>query len=192
MAQNTNIEGTQKPRLGILFWITLIRGFLVVILGISLLFIPEKTKGMLFNFMGIFWLMSGIVIIRQEIHNRGHRLVLVLGVLGVVAGIAVVTRDLTRQYLAEFWVVELLGAIILLTGIMHILGGFQIGGKAMHGRTKLSIILGFFEVILGGVFVIFQGGQSQILYTVAIIWALLGGIFLLSDAYRQYRASKSS
>jgi hypothetical protein len=73
-----------------------------------------------------------------------------------------------------------------MTGILHILGGFQIGGKSMSGRTTLSILLGIFEVFLGGVFVIFQGGQSQLIYTVAIIWALLGGTLLLGDAYRQY------
>jgi uncharacterized membrane protein HdeD (DUF308 family) len=190
MAQDTNHE--KKPKLNLIFWITLVRGFLVLILGLSLLFTPEKTKAMLFNFMGFFWLMTGIVSIRQELHNKGNRLVLAAGAIGVLAGCAVVTRDITRTYLAEFWVVTLLGVIILLSGILHILGGFQIGGRSMHDRTKLSILLGVFEVFLGGIFVIFHGGQSQIMYTIAIIWALLGGILLLSDAYRQYRASIAS
>jgi uncharacterized membrane protein HdeD (DUF308 family) len=182
----------KKSRLGVLFGITLVRGCLVIILGLSLIFIPEKTKGMLFNFMGMFWLMAGIVSVRQEFHNRGHRLLLAAGFIGVLAGIAVVTRNLTRHYVDEFWVMELLGAVILLTGILHILGGFQIGGRSMHGRTTLSIILGVFEVIFGGALMIFQGGPSPILYGIAIIWALLGGILLLTDALRQYRASKSA
>jgi uncharacterized membrane protein HdeD (DUF308 family) len=192
MAQNTNNDQKQQPRLNILFWITLIRGFLVIILGLSLLFTPEKTKAMLFNFMGFFWLMTGIVCIRQELHKKGNRLVLAAGAIGVLAGCAVVTRDITRVYLAEFWVVTLLGVIILLSGILHILGGFQIGGNSMRGRTKLSIILGIFEVFLGGVFILFQGGQSQIMYAVAIVWALTGGVLLLRDAYHQYRASRAT
>ena len=190
MSQDKNSE--QKPKLNLIFWITLIRGFLVVILGISLLFIPEKTKAMLFNFMGFFWLMTGIVSVRQELHTKGHRWVLIAGILGILAGCSVVTRNFTRQYVGEFWIAELLGAVILLTGIVHILGGFQIGGKSMHGRTELSILLGVFEVFLGGALILYQGGDSPVLYTVAIIWALLGGILLLSDAYRQYRASKSA
>jgi uncharacterized membrane protein HdeD (DUF308 family) len=104
----------------------------VIVLGASLLFIPEKTKAILFNFMGI---------------------------------------------------------VILLSGILHILGGLQVGGKAMQGRTTLAIMLGILEVFLGGVFIIFQGGQSQIMYGIAIGWALIGGVLLLRDAYRQYRAS---
>jgi uncharacterized membrane protein HdeD (DUF308 family) len=147
---------------------------------------------MLFNFMGMFWLMAGIVSVRQELHKRGHRLVLAAGIIGVLAGIAVITRNLTRQYLDEFWVLELLGAVILLTGILHILGGFQIGGRAMHDRTELSILLGVFELFLGGGLILLHVGQSPILYTLAIIWALFGGILLLSDAFRQYKESKSS
>ena len=185
------MDNGQNHSLGILFWITLFRGFLLIILGLSLILIPDKTKSMLFDFMGMFWLMAGIVSVRQEFHNRGHRLVLAAGFLGVLAGIAVVTRNLTRQYIDEFWVMELLGAVILLTGILHILGGFQIGGKAMRGRTGLSILLGVFEVMGGGALMIFQGGPSPILYGIAIIWALLGGILLLSDASRQYRQRKS-
>ncbi|MGD9092483.1 MAG: DUF308 domain-containing protein [Anaerolineales bacterium] len=161
MNQDTALEGEQKPKLSMLFWIRLIRGFLVIILGASLLFTPEKTKAMLFNFMGGFWLMTGIVSVRQELHKRWHRLVLVSGVLGIPAGVAVVTRNLTRQYLAEFWVVELLGMIILLSGIVHILGGFQIGGAAMRGRSTLSIFLGILEVFLGGAFVIFRAVKAK-------------------------------
>jgi uncharacterized membrane protein HdeD (DUF308 family) len=185
------MDNDQNHNLGILFWITLMRGFLVIILGLSIIFVPEKTKAMLFNFMGFFWLMTGIVSIRQEFHNRGHRLVLAAGILGILAGVAVETRNLTREYLDEFWVMELLGAVILLTGILHILGGLQIGGRAMRGRTELSIMLGVIEVILGGVLMLFQGGPSPILYGFTIIWALLGGILLLGDAFRQYRQRKS-
>ena len=185
------MDNDQDHNLRILFWITLFRGFLAIILGLTIFLIPEKTKAMLFNFMGMFWMMAGIAGVRQEFHKRGHRLVLAASFLGVLAGIAVLTRNLTREYLEEFWVMEILGAVILLTGILHILGGFQIGGKAMHARTELSIFLGVFEVILGGVLLLFQGSPSPILYGIAIIWALFMGIFLLGDALRQYRQSKS-
>jgi uncharacterized membrane protein HdeD (DUF308 family) len=186
-----NIQSERKSKLGILFWITLIRGFMALILGLSLIFIPEKTKSTLFNFMGMFWLMGGFVLVRQELHKRGHRLVLAAGFLGVLAGIAVVTRNLTRQYVDEFWVVEILGAVILLTGILHILGGFQFYGVSMHGRTVLSVMLGIFEILLGGALMLLQKGQSPLLYAIAIVWAMLGGIFLFGDALRQYRTHKS-
>lgn len=48
------------------------------------------------------------------------------------------------------------------------------------------------EVILGGELIFFQGSTPPALYGIAIIWALVGGVLLLRDAYRQYRASKES
>jgi len=190
MTQETAVEG--KPKLNLIFWITLIRGILVVVLGLSLLFIPDKTRAMLFNFMGFFWIMTGIVSVRQELHKSGNRWVMAAGILGVFAGIAVVTRDVTRLYLAENLVAASLGAIILLSGFMHVLGGFEIGGKSMGGRTKLSILLGVFEIFLGIVLIFSQGRASPTLYAVAIIWAFIGGVVLLRDAYKQFRASRSS
>ena len=46
------------------FMITLIRGMLAVTLGLVLFFKPDKTRLMLANFMGMFWLASGIISLR--------------------------------------------------------------------------------------------------------------------------------
>jgi len=46
------------------FAITLIRGLLAISLGPILLFQPDKTGPILGNFMGMFWLASGIISIR--------------------------------------------------------------------------------------------------------------------------------
>ena len=63
-------SSTKNNRHNTLFWITLIRAVLVFALGLSLLLITEKTHPMLYNFMGFFWLMSGIILIREEIHLK--------------------------------------------------------------------------------------------------------------------------
>ena len=96
----------EKPQggRGVGFWITVIRGILLIVLGLSLLFIPEKTHKMLFNAMGLFWLTPGLVLVRREAHKEGNRLLLVAGIAGVLAGVLVITRDLSRMWLAEAWV----------------------------------------------------------------------------------------
>ncbi len=43
------------------FWITLARSVLATALGLALILQPEKTRPMLVNFMGMFWLMAGIM-----------------------------------------------------------------------------------------------------------------------------------
>lgn len=83
----TDKEGNaQKEGQNFISWITLILGILALSLGFSLLFIPDKTHKMLNNFMAIFWQMTGIVMIRQETHLIRNRLLLILGISGLLIG----------------------------------------------------------------------------------------------------------
>ncbi len=170
---------------GVGFWVALIRGVLIVGLGLSLILIPEKTKTTLFNMMGVFWLTTGIVLIRGEMRRQGSRLSLAAGIIGVLAGLLVVTRNITRHYLAEFWVMNLLGAVILLTGVMHVTTGLRVGRQALRGRTGLSTLLGGFEIVLGTLFLLSPTGTGQVIYIVGTIWALLGGGLILGTALFQ-------
>lgn len=188
MAQSTAKEhhGYKKPG----FWITSIRAILAIVLGLALIFTPEKTSGMLFNFMGIFWLLSGIAIFRREWKAKESRLLLAAGVVGILAGLLVVTRHFAENYLAGYLIVILLGVIIVLTGILHIAGGLRVGRQAARGRTALSVTWGIFEIILGALLTISGGSKTPFLYWTATIWALIAGIYLFLDAIRQYRAGE--
>ena len=170
---------------GVSFWIGLIRGILIVALGLSLILIPEKTQAVLFNMMGVFWLTTGIVLIRAGMHRQGNRLSLAAGIIGVLAGLVVITRDLTRHYLAEVWVVNRLGVVILLTGVTHVTTGLRVGRQALRGRTGLSTLLGLFEIVLGTLFLLSPTGTGQDIYIVGTIWALLGGGLILATALFQ-------
>ena len=46
------------------FFLPPLRGLLAVTLGVALVFQPDKTRPILANFMGMFWLASGIVSLR--------------------------------------------------------------------------------------------------------------------------------
>ena len=67
------------------FVITLIRGILAVSLGAALLFQPDKTGSMLANFMGMFWLVSGIFSLRWgAAGERARGWALLAGIIGVI------------------------------------------------------------------------------------------------------------
>ena len=161
--------------------ITLVRALLLVALGLSLFLIPEKTHKMLFNAMGLFWLTTGIVLVRREAHTRGNRLLLVAAILGVVAGVLVLTRDLSRQWLAEVWVRDLLGAVILLTGVLHATSQLRLGRQIFRSRPLVNVLLGAAEIFLGALLILAPAdqGPQPILYYVATAWALITGGFLL-------------
>jgi len=184
------ISSAQNRRLNFLFWITLIRGVLGLLLGFSLLFIPNKTFSMLYNFMGFFWLMTGIVMIRQETHLKRNRLLLILGISAVLTGALVLARYLMFGWFRDYLIINLLGAVILITGIIHVAYGVQSGRQAMRRRTEVSITLGIIEIGFGGLIMITDTATSQFVFTIAIIWALMGGTLLIIDAFRQRQKVK--
>jgi uncharacterized membrane protein HdeD (DUF308 family) len=176
------------------FWITLIRGMLAITLGVSLLFWPDKTRPILVNFMGMFWLVSGIVSLRWGVHGeRARGVSLLAGAIGILAGAGMLSRRFTTGMVGEEFLVSVVGLIILLTGLMHIFGGFRTGPTETHLFSRerkwswTAFLLGLFEMILGIMLVIEPLTLGPVLYFAASIWALLGGVILIGDAVRLRR-----
>jgi uncharacterized membrane protein HdeD (DUF308 family) len=171
---------------GVGFWIQVTRALLLLTLGLSLIFIPDKTDKVLFNAMGLYWLTTGLVLIRQEAHKGGNRLWLVFAIFGVLTGLLVLTRSLSRQWVPEVWVKGLLGAIILLTGLLHTVGVLSAGRRAFSGRPLVDLMLGVATIILGALVLTGRTGREQIVYYLATVWALLWSGLILFSAGRQW------
>jgi len=176
------------------FWITLIRGMLAIILGVALVFWPDKTRPMLVNFMGMFWLASGIVSLRWGVHGeRAKGLSLLAGVAGVLAGVGMLSRRFTVGMVGEDVLLSVVGLIIFLTGLMHIFGGFRTGPVETHLFSQnrkwswTAFLLGLFEIVLGVMLVVAPMDRGPVIYFAASVWALVGGVILIGDAARQRR-----
>ena len=173
------------------FVITLIRGILAVSLGVMLVFQPDKTRPMLGNFMGMFWLVSGIFSLRWGASGeRAQRVAIIAGVVGVLAGLATLTRGLTSAWVREDILLSLLGVVILLTGILHAFGGFQTG-KAHRRFMLTSVLLGAFEIVLGFLLIVEPIGRSFFFYLIISIWAFIGGFIMIAAAIRLRLANKA-
>jgi uncharacterized membrane protein HdeD (DUF308 family) len=176
------------------FWITLARGMLAIVLGVALLFWPDKARPMLVNFMGMFWLVSGIVSLRWGVHGeRARGLSLLAGATGVLAGIGMLSRRFTTGMVGEDVLISVVGLIILLTGLMHIIGGFRTGPVETHLFSQkrrwswTAFLLGLFEIVLGVMLVIEPMGRGPLVYFAASVWALVGGFILIGNAVRLRR-----
>jgi len=187
------------------FWITLVRGMLAITLGVALVFWPDKARPILVNFMGMFWLVSGIVSLRWGVHGeRAKGLSLLAGAAGVLAGVGMLSRRFTQGMVGEDVLLSVVGLIILLTGLMHIVGGFRTGPVETHllsqNRTRMwsrawswtAFLLGLFEIVLGVILVIAPMGRGPLIYFAASVWALVGGTILLGDAVRLRRLRQTA
>jgi len=176
-----------------LIGITLFRGIFAVGLGLVLLFQPEKTTPMLGNFMGMFWLASGLISLRWGASGeRARGWALLAGGIGVLAGIAMLSRSLFDNYIPKDVMLSLLGMVILLTGCLHAFGGFQVGDEKHRKWLLTSVLLGAFEIVLGVMLIIEPLGRNLFFYLAATIWALVGGFILIGDALRLRNAVKVS
>ena len=77
------------------------RGLFAVLLGILLWINPDKSREMLGNFMGFFWLSSGVLLLfkqseaaKQVVGKRAYRIV---AVVAVITGLLVVTRRFLKH-----------------------------------------------------------------------------------------------
>jgi uncharacterized membrane protein HdeD (DUF308 family) len=181
------------------FWITLVRGMLAVTLGVALVFWPDKARPILVNFMGMFWLVSGIVSLRWGVHGeRAKGLSLLAGAVGVLAGVGMLSRRFTQGMVGEDVLLSVVGLIILLTGLMHIVGGFRTGPVETHLLSQnrkwswTAFLLGLFEIVLGVILVIAPMGRGPLIYFAASVWALVGGTILLGDAVRLRRLRQTA
>jgi len=180
----TNASNNHKLPRKPAFWITMFRAALAIVLGAVLIFQPEKTRPLLINFMGMFWLAGGLASLRMGASGRrGRRLAIFVGVIGVLAGLVTVARHQMTGFFDESVVIYLLGAVIFLTGVSHIIIGV-LEGKGFRLRLWTNLIGGIFEVVLGAMVLISPFSYGPVVYFAIIVWAFLGGFVLFMQAWR--------
>jgi uncharacterized membrane protein HdeD (DUF308 family) len=133
--------------------------------------------------------------IRWGISGRKVKpLSLIAGVVAVIVGVsALLNRFRSFGYaLDEVLIITILGSLLILTGLMHFIGGFRIGDREERTRTVASVLLGVFETFMGLLLILKPLERGQFIYYGAAIWALLGGFILLSDALLQRKGSRLS
>jgi uncharacterized membrane protein HdeD (DUF308 family) len=177
----------QAPSSRVAFWVTLLRSVLAALLGLALILQPDKIRPILVNFMGMFRLASGIMSLRWGASGqRARRRSIFAGVIGIVGGLLVLSREIVRGVLQESSVIYILGGTLILTGLIHTFGGFRIGEDTVRQWSWTSLLLGVFEIILGILlFISSSTGLRPGIFVAATIWAFIGAFKLISDALRQ-------
>ena len=189
--KNERLKSAPTSRKWIGFVITLVRALLATFLGLALIFQPDKARPFLANFMGFFWLASGVMSLRWgATGRRAGRRSIVAGSIGILAALVVLTRNWTRGMVGEELAFILLGGVMILTGIVHTIGGFHVGEDAHRKWSWTSFLLGVFEIVLGLLLATSGGDIRPVTLWAATIWAFIGGFILLGDALRQRRRAQ--
>lgn len=168
-----------KESVGFPWWAVLVQGVFSIIIGILLLTYPGATTLVIVQFIGVYWLVSGIFSLVGLFMDRsmwGWKLF--AGIVGILAGISIVQHPLWSTFMLPTILVIFLGIDGLIIGVVGLIAAFKGGGWAAGILGTLSLLLGIF--LLGSPFV-----AALTLPWIYGVLGIVGGIAAVFAAIRQ-------
>ena len=170
--------------LGSLWWLPLIRGILLLLVGSYALFRPGMTIGALAQVVGIFVIVDGILSIvagiMGDVPSRGW--VIVRGVLEILVGAFVFANPLIVAGVTATLLVSVLAFSAILSGVLEIVAAIQ-DRKQIEGEGWL-ILGGAITVLFGVVLLISPLSFGLIMVRVLGAFAIFSGVSLIVFAFR--------
>ncbi len=171
------------------WWIAVVRGVFSLMLGAAALF-TENDRAMLANFLGVYWLLSGVLTIRWAVTVRwlrGSRIGLAAGGVSVIAAAMVLLRQPLEDLISLDALIGVLGVAALLMGSLRLLGAFELERRTGRRWTFGGLALGSVEIVLGLILLFARGGNAHVLTVTLAVWGLVGGSLLLIEGFRLRR-----
>jgi uncharacterized membrane protein HdeD (DUF308 family) len=161
------------------WWIALLQGICAIIIGALLVAEPAETFLALLPLIGIYWLVIGILSLVRVFIDRSIPwiLSLLIGVIGVLAGIAVLRHPLLAAIMIPTVLVIVLGIQGLVMGVLGIIEGFRGGGA-------WSFVLGIINILVGVLLLARPIAAALAVPFVFGVLLLIQGLFLIILAFR--------
>ncbi len=160
------------------WWIILLQGILLVVVGILLFTNTAATAVVLAQILAIYWLISGVLeLVSIFIDRSAWGLKLIGGIIGIWAGLFIINNPIGGTLAFGFAVVIILGIQALLLGITNIIQAFRGAGWGIGLLGVINIIFGM--ILLG----------NSMIAVATLPWvlggfAIVGGIASIVFAFR--------
>lgn len=125
------------------WWAGLVQGIFSILIGLLLLTNPAATTVVIVQFIGIYWLISGVFSLAAIFVDKamwGWKLF--AGILGILAGLAILQHPLWSAVLLPTVLVIFLGVDGLIIGVIGLIAAFKGGGWAAGILGGLSLVFG--------------------------------------------------
>ena len=172
------------------WWLVLLEGIAALLIGILLLTEPGATLFTLVVFLGVYWLVIGVLdLVMLFVDRTQWGWKLFSGVIGILAGLVIVRHP--------WWASVLIPAtLVWILGIMGIVIGVATIARAFMGGGWPAAILGVISVLLGAFLLFNTAFSTTVLVYVVGIWAIIGGIFAIVGSFflrgRQHAAGQAA
>ena len=140
---------TTSPDQADVWWVFLLEGIAALLFGLLLVTEPGATLVALVVFLGFYWLMMGVLELVRVFVDRSVPWYwsLLIGILGIVAGIIVLNHPMFAAVLLPTTIVLYLGILGLIIGAIQIVGGFTGGGMGSFALGVINVLIGL--ILLG-------------------------------------------
>ena len=177
------MEAKQRP-----WWIMLIMGIVAIVVGATLLWAPAKSKAetyqLLIAALGIYWLIVGFAdIVSMFVDHTGWGWKLFMGIVSIIAGGYILMYPVAAGVALPRLMVLMLGLWGLFEGIILLFMAFKGGG---WGAGIMGVVAIVFGLILIGDYG--SLGSGLVMIWVAAVWALIGGVVMVIQAFRLRKA----
>ena len=186
MTTDISIQAKQelKDFFNAVWWLTVIRGIALIVLGVLVFSRPDITLIVLTQFLGIYFLIDGIVALIAGIMNRtdARAWTIIRGIIGIAAGAIIMFNPLSSALgLATFGVV-LLGISSLIQGIFESVEAIRY--RKIIERAWLVILGGVLSIIFGIILLSAPFIMGLVLLRILAIYMIVFGVVICFLAFR--------
>ena len=166
------------------WWLGLVQGIALLVLGALCLSAPGATIVVLVQLTGLYWLITGILGLIGLISDRsGWLWKAFAGVIGILAGMAIVAHPLWSSILVPT-------TLVIVIGIFGIVNGILVMIQSWGVRRWSGVILGLVGALLGLVLVANPLIGAATLPFVLGLFAIIGGVMSIMMAWFERRARR--
>lgn len=125
------------------WWVPLVAGIAMALAGLLLIMAPGRTLIVLVQFLGLYWLVGGVVrLVSIFVDRSGWGWKLVAGILGIVAGLFVVQHPLWSAVAVPGTIAVYLGIMTIVLGVLELIMAFLGGGWQTGILGVVSVLFG--------------------------------------------------
>ena len=174
------------------WWIVLLRGIALTVLGGLLIAKPGITVIVLVQFLGAYFLVDGVFSVFHSIKGRkymqGWGWGIFMGALEILTGIIVFTNPLVSTIVTASVLVYSVAFMAILFGVLGIVTGIQVR-KEIKGEW--AMIAGGVLAIIFSVILIMNPMASMSVYLIVMgVMALMGGLIQIFASFQIRKIGK--
>ena len=177
--EDMSTQSQEQTQIAVPWWLILIQGIASVALGGYLLVKPGMTLVIMVQFLGWYWLFSGVFALVGLFQNRtAWGWTLFSGILGILAGSMVI-----GSYISSAIIVT--ATFVLIMGIQGIIAGaFGLYASVAKGAGVGAGIMGALSMFFGFIIVSNPVVAGSVLPFVVGVFAVAGGIAAIVMAFK--------